>query len=155
MKDHTKPGIEPPAVATFAGGCFWSMERAFEEVPGVTSAVSGYTGGDKPDPTYDEVSAGHTRHMEAVQVHYDPSQVSYRELLDIFWEHVDPTAEHGTRYRTAIFHHTEAQKQAAERSKHRLAASSHTDGTMVTRIEPAKPFYEAEAYHQDFFKKRR
>ena len=146
-------------LATFAGGCFWCMEGPFEELPGVRSVTSGYTGGAKPNPTYDEVSAGITGHAEAVQVEYDPAQTTYQQLLEIFWSNIDPTtlnqqfADHGTQYRTAIFYHTDEQKRIAEASKQQLAASGKFDKPLVTEIVPASTFYPAEDYHQDYHKK--
>ena len=145
------------AVATFAGGCFWCMEPPFEALPGVVSVTAGYTGGSKKDPTYEEVSAGGTGHAESVQVAYDPARVSYERLLDVFWKNVDPTARDrqfcdvGSQYRSAIFVHDAAQREAAERS---LAAVQKKLGVPVkTKIETAGPFYRAEDYHQDYSKK--
>jgi peptide methionine sulfoxide reductase msrA/msrB len=145
-------------VATFAGGCFWCIEADFEKVPGVVKVISGYTGGDQVDPTYEEVSSGRTNHLEAVQVYYDPSTVAYEELLDIFWRHIDPTDEggqfvdRGSQYCTAIFYHNEEQKGSAQRSKKDLAASGRFDKPIATEIREFEAFYEAEAYHQDYYK---
>ena len=145
--------------ATFAGGCFWCMEPPFEKLDGVRSVTSGYTGGAEPNPTYEQVSSGKTGHAEAVQVVYDPSTVSYERLLDVFWMNIDPTqaegqfADHGRQYRTAIFSHTEEQRRLAEASKARLAALGKFSKPIVTEIVPAGPFYPAEAYHQDYYKK--
>lgn len=145
--------------ATFAGGCFWCVEADFEKVEGVIAVVSGYTGGTVEQPTYEQVSAGKTGHMEAVQVVYDPEKVSYDQLLNVFWRHVDPTdaggqfVDRGGQYRTAIFYHDEAQKRLAEASKKRLDASGRFSKPVVTPILPLDTFYEAEGYHQDYYKK--
>lgn len=147
-------------VATFAGGCFWCMEPPFEKLPGVKSVISGYTGGTKSRPTYREIGMGRTGHAEAVQVLFDPDYVTYEELLDTFWMNIDPTdrggqfADRGNQYRTGIFVHSEAQRRAAEASKKRLAESKRFKGRIVTPIEDAKPFWVAEEYHQDFYKKK-
>jgi peptide methionine sulfoxide reductase msrA/msrB len=145
-------------LATFAGGCFWCSEADFEKVDGVVKVVSGYTGGQAPNPTYEEVCGGKTGHFEAVQVHYDPSKVGYDKLLEVFWTHVDPTdaggqfADRGPQYRSAVFYHDDEQKRLAERSKASLDASGVFDGPIVTEIRPFTKFYEAEAYHQDYYK---
>jgi peptide methionine sulfoxide reductase msrA/msrB len=145
--------------AIFAGGCFWCMEPPFEKLDGVKEAVSGYTGGHKEDPTYKEVSAGGTGHVEAVKVIYDPSKVSYETLLEVFWRQVDPTdaggqfVDRGPQYRSAIFYLNEGQKARAEKSKDALAASGRFDKPIVTEILPAGKFYRAEDYHQDYYKK--
>jgi peptide methionine sulfoxide reductase msrA/msrB len=145
--------------ATFAGGCFWCVESDFEKVDGVVEAISGYTGGDKPDPTYKEVSAGGTGHAEAVQVRYDPAKITYRELLDVFWRHVDPTdaggqfVDRGSQYRTAIFYHDEEQRRIAEESKAQLEKSGRFSEPVVTEIAPLGEFYTAEEYHQDYYDK--
>ncbi len=145
--------------ATFAGGCFWCVESDFEKVDGVVEAVSGYTGGQKPDPTYKEVSAGGTGHTEAVQVHYDPAKITYKELLDVFWRHVDPTdaggqfVDRGSQYRTAVFYHDEEQKRIAEESKAELDKSGRFSKPIITEIVPLSEFYTAEDYHQDYYKK--
>lgn len=144
--------------ATFAGGCFWCVEADFEKVDGVVEVISGYTGGHKENPTYAEVSFGGTGHVEAVQVFYDPSKVSYAELLDVFWRHVDPTdpdgqfVDRGAQYRTAIFYHDEEQKRLAEESKQRLEKSGRFDKPIVTEILKLTKFYKAEDYHQDYYK---
>ncbi len=143
-------------VATFAGGCFWCTEAEFDKVPGVVKAVSGYTGGSVPRPTYQQVCAGTTGHVEAVQVHYDPSKASYEDLLEVYWKHVDPTdalgqfADRGPQYRSVIFYHDEEQKRLAARSKAALEASGIFDRPIVTAIRPAEEFFEAEEYHQDY-----
>ena len=145
--------------AFFAGGCFWCEETAFEGVPGVISVISGYTGGQKKNPTYEEVSAGGTGHAESVEVTYDPAKISYEKLLQIFWHNVDPLqangqfCDHGTQYRSAIFYANEAQRAAAEASKRKLEEESRFKGKIVTQIVPASTFYPAEEYHQDFYKK--
>jgi peptide-methionine (S)-S-oxide reductase len=151
----------PPgqAVATFAGGCFWCMEAPFDNVPGVTATISGYTGGRKVNPTYEEVSSGATGHAEAVQVVYDPKKVTYEKLLEVYWVNVDPTVmnrqfcDTGTQYRTAIFYHDDAQRKAAEASKAAIEKSKPFKEPVVTPIEMAGAFYPAEDYHQDYYKK--
>ena len=145
--------------ATFAGGCFWCMEPPFEKLKGVDAVISGYTGGRTEDPKYEEVSSGRTGHAEAVEVHYDPSQISYAELLDVFWRNIDPTTKDrqfvdtGSQYRTAIFYHNDEQKRLAEDSKKKLDASGRFGKPIVTEIVPAGKFYPAEEYHQDYYKK--
>lgn len=145
--------------ATFAGGCFWCMVTPFEELPGIDSIVSGYSGGHVKNPTYKEVKTGTTGHYEVVQITYDPSLFPYERLLELYWPQIDPTddggqfQDRGPQYRTAIFYHTEAQKQAALRSKEEVARSGRFPGEVVTQILPAAVFYEAEEYHQDFHKK--
>lgn len=143
--------------ATFAGGCFWCVEADFQEVPGVMEAISGYTGGTVEDPTYRKVSAGGTGHREAVRITYDPGQVTYEELLAIFWRTIDPTdadgqfCDRGESYTTAIFVHAMAQRRAAEASKQ--AAADELGQPIVTPIEEAGPFYRAEKYHQNYAEK--
>jgi peptide-methionine (S)-S-oxide reductase len=150
------PGLEK---ATFAGGCFWCMEHAFEELDGVVSTTSGYTGGRTENPTYREVSAGGTGHAEAVEVLYNPKKTSYEKLLEVFWRNIDPTAadhqfcDYGNQYRSEIFYHNEEQKQLAERSKAALERSKPFKEPIVTKITSASVFYRAEEYHQDFYKK--
>jgi peptide methionine sulfoxide reductase msrA/msrB len=145
--------------ATFAGGCFWCVESDFEKINGVAEVVSGYTGGQDENPTYQEVSAGGTGHAEAVQVIYDPDKVSYKELLDVFWRHVDPTdsagqfVDRGNQYRTAIFYHDEEQRRLAEASKKELEQSGRFDKPIATEIIALETFYPAEDYHQDYYKK--
>ena len=147
------------AKAIFAGGCFWCEETAFEGVPGVLSVTSGYTGGQKQNPTYEEVSAGGTGHAESVEVAYDPAKISYEKLLEIFWHNVDPLqangqfCDHGNQYRSAIFYSGDAQRAAAEASKRKLEEEPRFKGKIVTQIVPASTFYPAEEYHQDFYKK--
>ena len=145
--------------ATFAGGCFWCMEAAFESVDGVVEAVSGYTGGTVVNPTYEQVSRGGTGHLEAVQVYHNPAVVSYDELLDVFWRSIDPTddggqfVDRGGQYKTAIFYHDLAQKALAEASREALGNSGKFDEPVVSGILEFKVFYEAEEYHQDYYKK--
>jgi peptide-methionine (S)-S-oxide reductase len=145
--------------ATFAGGCFWCMEPPFEALPGVVSVTAGYTGGRIPKPTYEQVSDGGTGHAESVNVVYDPSKVSYEKLLDVFWHNVDPVTkggqfcDRGDQYRTAIFTHGPEQKKLAEASRDALQASGKLPGPIVTQIVDAGPFYPAEDYHQDYYKK--
>jgi peptide methionine sulfoxide reductase msrA/msrB len=142
--------------ATFAGGCFWCAEADFQKVGGVTDVVSGYTGGHKENPTYEEVCSGQTGHVEAVQVTYAPQVVSYEKLLDVFWRHIDPTdpggqfADRGSQYRTIIFYHSEEQKRLAEATKKALDESGQFDKPIVTEILPATIFYKAEEYHQNY-----
>jgi peptide methionine sulfoxide reductase msrA/msrB len=143
--------------ATFAGGCFWCMEKPFEKAPGVISVVSGYTAGKTTNPTYENYGAGD--HIEAVEIVYDPSKVSYEKLLEIFWRQINPTdpdgqfVDRGREYSTAIFYHDEEQKKTAEISKKKLADSRVFDAPIVTPILPATTFYNAEGYHQDYYKK--
>ena len=156
-----KPSPAAPgmAKATFAGGCFWCVEEAFDKIPGVISTVSGFTGGNAKNPTYEQVSAGRTGHAEAVQVAYDPAKVSYEKLLDVFWRNIDPTqrdgqfCDHGSQYRSAIYYHDEAQRKLAEASKAALVKSKPFKGEIVTEITKASDFYAAEDYHQDFHQK--
>jgi len=141
-------------VATFAGGCFWCVQGDFKKVPGVVRVVSGYTGGTGENPTYENYSR--TGHVEAVQIAFDPQQISYEQLLDIFWRHIDPTdgggqfVDRGPHYRSVIFYHDEAQKKAAEKSKEKLDQSGKFSKPVVTEILPSSRFYEAETYHQDY-----
>jgi len=145
--------------ATFAGGCFWCEEHVFDEIPGVVSVTSGYTGGWKKNPTYEEVSAGGTGHAESVQVVYDPSKVTYEKLLDAFWHNVDPTTKDrefcdvGHQYRSAIFYHNEEQHRLALQSKEELEKNKPFKGPIVTEIVQATEFYPAEEYHQHYYKK--
>jgi peptide methionine sulfoxide reductase msrA/msrB len=147
------------AKAIFAGGCFWCMEPPFEKLPGVISVVSGYTGGFRANPAYDEVSAGTTGHVEAVQIVYDPSRVSYETLLNVFWRQVDPTdpggqfVDRGTQYRSVIFYQDAGQKALAEKSREALSESGRFGRPIVTEILPAGAFYPAEEYHQGYHKK--
>lgn len=145
-------------LATFAGGCFWCMEGPFEQLEGVSSVVSGYTGGKKENPTYEEVSGGLTGHAEAIQITFDPSQITYEKLLEVFWMQVDPTdtqgqfADRGSQYRTGIFYHNEEQKIKALASKENLAKTGRYEKPVVTEITKASVFYKAEDYHQDYYK---
>jgi peptide-methionine (S)-S-oxide reductase len=145
--------------ATFAGGCFWCMEHPFDALPGVASVTAGYTGGQKKNPTYPEVSAGGTGHAEAVQIVYDPSKISYGKLLDVFWHNIDPTTKDrqfcdgGHQYRSAIFYGTEEQHKEALRSKAELEKTKPFKEPIVTEIVPAGDFYPAEEYHQHYYKK--
>lgn len=145
-------------VATFAGGCFWCMEAAFQEEEGIAEVISGFTGGHKENPTYDEVVSGTTGHFEAVEVYYDPKKISYEKLVDIFWRQIDPTdnegqfADKGSQYKTAIFYQNENEKKVAEKSKSDL--KSKFVKPIVTQIIKASKFYPAGEYHQDFYKKR-
>lgn len=145
--------------AYFAGGCFWCMEEAFEKVEGVLSVTSGYMGGTVANPSYEEVSAGRTGHAESVEVVYDQAKVSYLTLLEAFWRNVDPITpnaqfcDHGSQYRSAVFFQTDEEKRAAESSKQAIERSKRFKEPVVTQIVPAAPFYPAEEYHQDFYKK--
>ena len=156
LSSAAEDGLE---VATFAGGCFWCVESDFDKVPGVVRTVSGYTGGTLADPTYKRVSAGGTGHREAVQIFYDPKQVTYATLVEIFWRSVDPTdgggqfCDRGQSYETAIFANSLEQKQQAEASKRELQRSGVLNRPVVTPIEVAAPFYPAEDYHQDYYQK--
>jgi peptide methionine sulfoxide reductase msrA/msrB len=146
------------AVATLAGGCFWCVEADLEKLPGVASVVSGYTGGPEPDPTYEQVSSGRTGHYEAVEVRFDPAKVSYRQVLDAFLRHIDPTdaggqfADRGRQYRPAVFAHDEAQRAEARAALADLAASGRFTRPIVVDILPAGPFTPAEDYHQDYWR---
>ena len=146
-------------LATFAGGCFWCMEPPFEKVNGVIEVIAGYTGGHKENPTYEEVSSGTTGHVEAIQVKFDPSKVTYSQLLDVFWHQIDPTdsggqfVDRGAQYRSVIFYHSEEQKMLAEKSKQALEKSGRFGKPIVTEIIKATKFYKAEEYHQDYYKK--
>lgn len=145
--------------ATLAGGCFWCMVGPFENLTGVLKVVSGYTGGSRENPSYHDVCSGHTGHAEAIQITYDPDLISYRRLLETFWQQIDPTDsggqfyDRGDSYRTAIFYHNEEQRREAEKSKKELEESGIFDRPIATRIVPAGPFYEAEEGHQDYHKK--
>ena len=147
------------AKATFAGGCFWCMEEAFEEVPGVVSVTSGYIGGQVANPSYEQVSAGKTGHAEAIEVLYDPARVTYSKLLEAFWPNIDPLTpnaqfcDHGSQYRAAIFYHNEEQQKLAEASKQALVDAKRFNTPIVTEITMATIFYPAEEYHQDYYKK--
>ena len=146
------------ATAIFAGGCFWCMEHPFDELDGVISTTSGYTGGHVANPTYHQVSSGTTGHAEAVQVIYDPAKIGYDKLLEVFWHNVDPLdaggqfCDRGSQYRTGIFYTTEEQRRLAEASKKALEDSGRLPAPIVTEIVEAGPFYPAEDYHQDYYK---
>ena len=145
------------AKATFAGGCFWCMEHPFDELEGVVSTTSGYTGGHKENPTYSEVSAGGTGHTEAVQIVYDPKKITYPELLKVYWRNTDPTVsdaqfcDHGTQYRPEIFYHNEEQRQQAEASRKEIEDTKTFPQPIVTKITKATTFYPAEDYHQNYY----
>jgi len=155
MKDTTTE----TKTAIFSGGCFWCSESDFEKHEGVIEVVSGFTGGEEINPTYKAVASGSTGHREAIRVTYDPKQVSYGELLDIFWKHIDPTddggsfVDRGFQYTSAIYYQNIEQQQQAEQSKQILEESRKFDKPIVTAILPATPFYSAEEYHQDYYKK--
>jgi peptide-methionine (S)-S-oxide reductase len=147
------------AIAIFAGGCFWCMEPPFDKLDGVVATTSGYIGGTKADPTYEEVTSGRTGHYEAVQVDYDPAQITYERLLEVFWRNIDPIdrsgqfCDKGPQYRSAIFVLDASQRALAEVSKAALARSEKLPGRIVTEILPATKFYPAEDYHQDYYRK--
>jgi len=145
--------------AILAGGCFWCMEHPYEDLPGVSQVISGYTGGKKKDPTYKEVASGSTMHVEAVEVHFDPAKISYSDILEIFWRNIDPTdaggqfVDRGKQYTTGIFYKNKQQKQVAQASKKSIEGSKRFSKKIITKIVQAGAFYRAEEYHQDFFKK--
>jgi len=147
------------AKAYFAGGCFWCMEEAFEKVDGVLTVVSGYMGGTVANPTYEQVSDGRTGHAEAIEVTYDPTKVTYQKLLDAFWRNIDPVTpnaqfcDHGTQYRAAVFYSTDEEKRLAEESKSKIEQSKRLPVPIVTQLVQASTFYQAEDYHQDYYKK--
>jgi peptide methionine sulfoxide reductase msrA/msrB len=144
--------------ATFAGGCFWCMEPPYDNLDGVISTVVGYTGGTVQNPSYEEVSTGTTGHLEAVQITFDSTKTSYEDLLQVYWQNIDPTdpngqfVDKGSQYETAIFYHDERQKKLALKSKEELAASGRFSDPILTKILPAVKFYPAEEYHQEFYK---
>ncbi len=145
--------------ATFGAGCFWHVEDIFSKTKGISSTKVGYIGGALPNPTYEEVCTDKTGHAEAVQVEYDPDEISFEELLDVFWKNHNPTTlnrqgpDVGIQYRSAIFYHDDHQKETAEKSKESLMSSNIFDNPIVTQIIPAPTFYAAEEYHQQYFKK--
>lgn len=145
--------------ATFAGGCFWCMVTPFEELPGIGGIVSGYSGGTKDNPTYEDVKTGTTGHYEVVQITFDPEIFPYEKLLELYWPQIDPTdaegqfQDRGPQYKTAIFYHNEQQRELALASRQELENSGRFDKPVVTEILPAVTFYEAEEYHQDYHKK--
>jgi peptide-methionine (S)-S-oxide reductase len=161
LAQSAKPAAKPvtTAKATFAGGCFWCMEEAFDPVPGVLATVSGYMGGKTRNPTYEQVSTGRTGHAEVLQIEYDPQRVSYEKLLEVFWRNIDPTqrdaqfCDHGSQYRSGIFYHDEEQRRLAEASRAALAKSKPFKGEIVTEVTKAAEFYPAEDYHQDYYRK--
>ncbi len=159
QKSGEKVNLENTKRATFAGGCFWCMEPPFDQREGVLETISGYAGGEKINPTYEEVSSGGTGHLEVIQIVYDPSKVSYEELIDIFWKNVDPTddggqfVDRGPQYGTAIFYHDENQKKIAMESKEKLAQSGVFKKPIITPIRELKNFSPAEDYHQDYYQK--
>jgi peptide-methionine (S)-S-oxide reductase len=154
-----RSGVAPQRLdtATFAGGCFWCMEPPFDELPGVVSTTSGYIGGRVANPTYEQVSAGATGHAEAVQVVFEPARIGYERLLAVFWKNVDPLTpnaqfcDEGNQYRSAVFYHDEGQRRAADSSKRALQPRFREP--IVTEVVAAGPFYRAEEYHQDYYKK--
>jgi peptide-methionine (S)-S-oxide reductase len=160
---HARAALPVPTatqrLATFAGGCFWSMQKAFDGVEGVVSTTAGYAGGKKANPGYEDVETGQTGHAESVQLVYDPAKISYEQLLDIYWHHIDPLTpnaafcDRGPQYRSIIFYHDATQQRLAEASKRALDESHRFATPIVTAIQPAAPFYPAEEYHQLFYKK--
>ena len=156
MSDESPIRVEQ---ATFGGGCFWCLEAVYERIEGVKSVISGYAGGTRADPTYEEVCTGRTGHAEVVRIEYDPALIGYKELLKLFWKAHDPTtlnrqgADVGTQYRSIIFYHSEAQRVAAEKSIQEAEASGRFDSPIVTEIKPLTAFYRAEEYHQDYYAK--
>ena len=157
---HAEGNLEKKyETATFAGGCFWSMQSSLDDLKGVISTTVGYTGGTKENPTYKEVSAGKTGHAESVEVVFDPKIVSYQELLNVFWHQINPTtlnrqfSDEGTQYRTVIFYHNDEQKRLAEDSRDGLNKSGRYDSPIVTEITAASRFYPAEEYHQKYCKR--
>jgi peptide-methionine (S)-S-oxide reductase len=154
--EHAAEQAAEVDTATFAGGCFWSMERPFDNTAGVISTTVGYTGGTKANPTYEDVGTGTTGHLESVEVHYDPSKVTYDRLLYIYWHNIDPVTadgqfcDRGNEYHTAIFYHNDAQRQAAEATKAQLDKSGLFKSPVVTKIVPASTFWKAEEYHQHY-----
>lgn len=146
-------------IATFAGGCFWCMVKPFDQWDGVHQVISGYTGGHTENPSYEEVKDGQTGHYEAVQITYDPAKIAFQQIVDLYWPQIDPTDpdgqfhDRGPQYRTAIFYHNDEQKEIAETTKQQLNNSGKFKKSIVTEILAAKPFYTAESYHQDFYKK--
>lgn len=158
MGDPQDKGQNATETAVFAGGCFWCMEHALDDLPGVLSTAVGFTGGHKLNPTYEDVSAGGTGHAEVVLVVYNPQKISYAKLLDVFWRNIDPTVkdqqfcDHGNQYRSAIFYGNNAQKKSAEESKQAFLVTKRFK-EIYTEIAPAAQFYPAEEYHQDYHKK--
>jgi len=159
MKNTTETAAGKIEKATFAGGCFWCMEAPFDQLPGVVSVTSGYTGGNLKNPTYKQVSAGGTGHAEAVQIVYDPTRIGYAKLLDVFWRNTDPTVadrqfcDVGSQYRPGIFYHSEEQRLLALKSKEALEKNKPFKEPIVTEVTKAGEFYPAEEYHQHYYKK--
>jgi len=160
MNAHAQPKPAPGLeTATFAGGCFWCMEPPYDVLPGVVSTTSGYIGGHKKNPTYQEVTTGTTGHTEVVQVVYDPKKVTYQKLLEVFWRNIDPTTpnaqfcDHGSQYRSGIFFHNDEQRRLALASRDQLQRTKPFKEAIVTEITAASTFYPAEDYHQDYYKK--
>ncbi len=157
MDAATTPSGVKPEIATFGTGCFWCTEAVFQELKGVLQVYSGYTGGTVADPTYEEVCSGTTGHAECLQIYFDPSVISFDELLEVFWESHDPTTlnrqgnDIGTQYRSAIFYHDEEQRKKAEHYKAELDKSKAYDNPIVTEITPFSVFYPAEDYHQNYY----
>lgn len=156
---YAKGSVGKEEIAILAGGCFWCMEHPFEDLPGVSQAISGYTGGKKKNATYKKVASGQTQHLESVEIHFDPEKISYADILEVFWRNIDPTdkggqfVDRGSQYRTGIFYTSQEQKEIAEKSKEKLRKSGRFKKEIVTPVVEATPFYRAEEYHQDFFKK--
>lgn len=159
MMHSSTERTEQTETAIFAGGCFWCMVHPFDQHPGIKSVISGYTGGHVPNPTYEQVCQHITGHTEAVKITFDPAVISYQELVTIYWQVTDPTdaagqfQDRGDNYRPVIFYENDAQKQIALKSRSELANSNRFSEPIVTKIEPAQPFYPAEEYHQNFYKK--
>jgi methionine-S-sulfoxide reductase len=159
LVSSSAPGEQTLAKATFAGGCFWCMEPPFDDLEGVVSTTSGYTGGRIASPSYEQVSSGGTGHLEAVEVSYDPAKISYQTLLEVFWRNIDPTdstgqfCDRGEQYAAAVFFHDEEQRRLAEESKRKLVDSGRLKKPITTPIRPATAFYAAEEYHQDYYRK--
>ena len=157
-KDKSAPKVMKTEKATFGGGCFWCLEAVFERIPGVKGVVSGFAGGEVPNPTYQMVLTGLTGHAEVVQIEFDPDKVSYEKLLNVFWKCHDPTTlnaqgpDFGTQYRSIILFHNETQRQAAIKSHKELVASRHYRSPIVTELQPLTIFYPAEDYHQDYYR---
>ena len=158
-KDSSSKDLKNNEIAILAGGCFWCMEHPYEDQPGISKVISGYTGGKNKNPTYNQVASGSTSHVEAVEIHFNPKLISYNDLLEIFWRNIDPTDEggqfvdRGKQYTTGIYYTSKQQKRAAELSKKKLVDEKLFSKKIVTKIIQAKQFYPAEEYHQDFFKK--
>lgn len=151
--------VQKNKTAVFGGGCFWCMQQPFEQLEGVIEVTAGYSGGDEKEPTYEQVSGGRTGHIESVRVLYDPEKISFSQLLDTFWRSIDPTdpggqfADRGEHYKTAIFYKDQEEKEIAEKSRAALQASGLFHKRIATAIRPARPFFPAEDYHQDYYKK--